>query len=201
MSIRPLSDKEFESQIGPQRKAVLRSSKYVFLDLESALNTQFNKDFRRYWGIRQQDTFGPFFDPVAVVNLASIIKADLHTKVVLLHDWNDEGVGQMNGQCLKHFLPGFVIDIAERNFSLEEEDFRSLQGETLPQARAMQIRAWLRDNEVADRPFVILDAQDDYGEEFSGHVVLTDPRYGLTDKAARKAIRILKRQSDDQKDV
>ena len=196
MSKHPLSHEELREQMRRNRKASLEASKFIFLDLDGCLNTSGNQASRRENGLPLKDAYGPFFDPSSTRNLATVLKAEPSSKIVLLSSWNYEGFGKMKGLWLRRFLPGFVIDMTGRAQGLDGSDGKALETDPHPQARAIEVRSWLRDNGVAHRPFVILDEKADYGDDLNPHVVPVDPATGLTDTAADRVISLLKSSAD-----
>ena len=193
MAKHPLTHEQMEEQIRRTRRESLSRSKFIFLDLDCTLNTPGYRAYCRKNGLPLRDAYGPVFDPFAILNLTSILKADPFARLVFLSNWNYRGFGEMKGLWMRRFLPGFVIGMAGQNLNLGTEEFEALGQEHLPLARAMEVRAWLRDNEVADRPYIILDEEADYGDDLNPHVVIINPEIGLTDVQARKAIRLLKK--------
>lgn len=192
MSKHPLSHEQLEEQMRRNRHKSLSRSKFIFLDLDSTLNTSSYQAYCRKNGLPLRDAYGPVFDPFAILNLASILKAEPLARLVFLSNWNYEGFGRMKGLWLRRFLPGFVIGIAGVDIDFGKDEIEALGQEELPLARAIEVRAWLRDNDVTDRPYVILDGEADYGEDLNPHVVHVNPEVGLTDMQAKKAIRLLK---------
>lgn len=165
----------------------------IFLDFDGVLNTEKYQAELRLRRRSTVDTYGPKFDPEAVLILQKILHEVPDAKIVIESSWKLEGLQWIKDMWVSRELPGSIYDItpdylyAPVNVNLETfDDFRMLVG------KGNEIRQWLFENEPAGCNYVILDDVPDFLPEQEEHVILTNPTTGLTDQNAAEAIRILK---------
>lgn len=165
----------------------------IFLDFDGVLNTEKYQTELRGRRRSTVDTYGPKFDPEAVLNLQKILHEVPDAKIVIESSWKLEGLQWIKDMWVSRELPGSIYDITPDylygpvNINLETiDDFRMLVG------KGNEIRQWLFENEPTGCNYVILDDVPDFLPEQEEHVILTNPTTGLTDQNAAEAIRILK---------
>ena len=163
--------------------------KIIFLDIDGVLNTQdwhsrMTKDTPR-------DEFGWAFDPVAVENLAHIVK-ETGASIVISSSWKFLGLAKLREMWKIRNLPGIVLDITPNTVSDELLLNANLDEMELGVCRGNEIKEWLSRHNSEVSNYVIIDDFDDMLPEQEDHVVLTDTLIGITEFDAEKAIAILK---------
>ena len=164
--------------------------KVIFLDIDGVLNTQdwhsrMTKDTPR-------DEFGWVFDPVAVENLAHIIK-ETGASIIISSSWKFLGLAKLREMWKIRNLPGIVLDITPNTISDELLLNANLDEMKLGVCRGNEIKEWLSKHKGEVSNYVIIDDFDDLLPEQDDHVVLTDTLIGITVFDAKKAISILNR--------
>ena len=164
--------------------------KIIFLDIDGVLNTQdwhsrMTKDTPR-------DEFGWAFDPVAVENLAHIVK-ETGASIVISSSWKFLGLAKLREMWKIRNLPGIVLDITLNTISDELLLNANLDEMKLGVCRGNEIKEWLSKHKGEVSNYVIIDDFDDLLPEQDDHVVLTDTLIGITVYDAKKAISILNR--------
>ena len=156
--------------------------KYLFLDLDGVLNTEFYQDLLMSQGKPYRDKHGPFFDPVAVEQLERVIDSTQYLGLEAMQDmWKDRQ------------LPGRVIDItpsivsASWSSNIDLDDF----GLDVRQSKGIEIDFWFFENTVADARYVIIDDEYVILDSQLPHFILTNPFDGLTELLADRAIALL----------
>ena len=162
--------------------------KIIFLDIDGVLNTQdwhsrMTKDTPR-------DEFGWAFDPVAVENLAHIVK-ETGASIVISSSWKFLGLAKLKEMWKIRNLPGTVLDITPNTVSDEMLLNANLDEMELGVCRGNEIKEWLSKHKGEVSNYVIIDDFDDMLSEQEDHVVLTNTLIGITDFDAEKAITIL----------
>ena len=162
--------------------------KVIFLDIDGVLNTQdwhsrMTKDTPR-------DEFGWAFDPVAVENLAHIVK-ETGASIVISSSWKFLGLAKLREMWKIRNLPGIVLDITPNTISDELLLNANLDEMKLGVCRGNEIKEWLSKHKGEVSNYVIIDDFDDLLPEQDDHVVLTDTLIGITKFDAEKAIAIL----------
>ena len=163
--------------------------KVIFLDIDGVLNTQ-------GWHSRMtmdtpRDEFGWVFDPVAVENLAHIVK-ETGASIVISSSWKFLGLAKLREMWKIRNLPGIVLDITPNTISDELLLNANLDEMKLGVCRGNEIKEWLSKHKGEVSNYVIIDDFDDMLPEQEDHVVLTDTLIGITEFDAEKAIAILK---------
>ena len=74
--------------------------KYLFLDFDGVLNTEFYQGLLMSQGKPYRDKHGPFFDPVAVEQLKRVVDST-HADIVIGSSWKYLGLEAM--QAMKQF--------------------------------------------------------------------------------------------------
>ena len=164
--------------------------KVIFLDIDGVLNTQdwhsrMTKDTPR-------DEFGWAFDPVAVENLAHIVK-ETGASIVISSSWKFLGLAKLREMWKIRNLPGTLLDITPNTVSDEVLLNANLDEMELGVCRGNEIKEWLSRHKGEVSNYVIIDDFDDLLPEQDDHVVLTDTLIGITVYDAKKAISILNR--------
>ena len=162
--------------------------KYLFLDFDGVLNTEFYQDLLISKGESWRDEHGSIFDPQAVEQLKRIIDAT-HTDIVIASSWKYLGFEAMQNMWSARHLPGSVIDITpsvvSASWSLDEN------GLDARQSKGIEIDYWLFENAARAARYVIIDDEYVILESQLPHLILTNPFDGITDLLAGRAIAIL----------
>ena len=154
---------------------------YLFLDIDGVLNTGQYSNYLVDNGLCETDADGYLFDPEAVKNLSYIIE-ETDAKIIITSTWRLDG----NMQALWHNrnLAGEVVGVTP---TIQREKgigkIKIWYGH-----RGMEVEEWLSANATAPYKYAILDDEDDYLENQSDHLILTDPMTGITKEVADKVI-------------
>ena len=151
--------------------------KVIFLDVDGVLNN---------FHTRTVTSDGwCFVDGFLIERLRTLVKAS-GAKVILSSTWRDGWNREDESQNELCFI--------ELRDALREHDIEIFDALPLPlrMRRSIAIREFFEKwkGEPIEE-FVILDDWNDM-EEFTGHLVLTNPRFGLTNDDVAKALKILK---------
>ena len=92
--------------------------KFIFLDFDGVLNTEFYQGRLMYEGKTWQDEYGAYFDSLAVAQLKRIIDAT-GADIVVESSWKYLGLEAMQEMWQGRQLPGKVIDITPSSVSDE----------------------------------------------------------------------------------
>ena len=166
--------------------------KYIFLDFDGVLNTEFYQDLLMSQGEPYRDKYGPFFDPVAVEQLKRVVDST-HADIVIESSWKYLGLEAMQGMWTDRQLPGRVIDITPSIVSvswssnIDLDDFRL----DARQSKGIEIDFWLFENAARGARYVIIDDEYVILDSQLPHFILTNPFDGITDLLADRAIAIL----------
>lgn len=162
--------------------------KYLFLDFDGVLNTEFYQDLLISKGGHWRDEHGPLFDPQAVEQLKRIIDAT-HADIVIESSWKDLGPEAMQDMWAARHLPGRVIDITpsvvSASWSLDDN------GLDTRQSKGIEIDFWLFENATRDARYVIIDDEYVILDSQLPHFILTNPFDGITDLLADRAVALL----------
>ena len=170
---------------------------YLFLDLDGVLNTMDYSEKLIEDGHSDTDEDGAIFDPNTIEQLKVIVEST-HPKIILSSTWRFKGEDWIKQLWHKRELPGEIYGLTP---ALENVCFKNLEGgqnsfSVYPYGtRGLEINEWLRKNVMGkyqSYSYAIIDDEDDFLSIQSEHLVLTDPRKGITEEIANKAIRILK---------
>ena len=74
--------------------AIVTMDKYLFLDFDGVLNTEFYQDLLMSQGKPYRDKHGPFFDPMAVKQLKRVVDST-HADIVIESSWKYLGLEAM----------------------------------------------------------------------------------------------------------
>ena len=165
-------------------------NKYLFLDFDGVLNTEYYQDLLISRGLRFWVKHGPIFNPEAVRQLKRIIDAT-HADIVVESSWKYLGLKAMQEMWRARKLPGYVIDITPFGASdcwllsanINEKDFANCKG--------IEIASWLFDHATEDIRYIIIDDEYVILESQLSHFIMTNPFDGITDEVADRAISIL----------
>lgn len=166
--------------------------KYLFLDFDGVLNTEFYQDLLMSQGKPFRDKHGPFFDPMAVKQLKRVVDST-HADIVIESSWKYLGLEAMQDMWTDRQLPGRVIDItpsivsASWSLNIDLEDFVL----DVRQSKGFEIDFWLFENTDADARYVIIDDQYVISDSQLPCFILTNPFDGLTELLADRAIALL----------
>lgn len=166
--------------------------KIIFLDFDGVMNTEAWQRHCMTNGLPTDDGFGPVFDPEAVTNLARIIAAVPDIGIVITSSWKWEGEEKMKRLWQKRNLPGKLLGVAPNYIpNFDDSSFDEILQGRLPIGRGADIKAWQEQNNALECPYVIFDDIPDFYPEQCPHYIETDPRVGITEEDAKKAIDIL----------
>ena len=175
-------------QIGGGCLFLCSMDKYLFLDFDGVLNTEFYQDLLISKGEPWRDEHGPLFDPQAVEQLKRIIDAT-HADVVIVSSWKYLGLEAMQDMWEARHLPGRVIDITpsivSASWSLDDN------GLDARQSKGIEIDFWLFENAAWDTRYVIIDDEYVILDSQLPHFILANPFDGITDLLADRAIALL----------
>lgn len=157
--------------------------KYIFIDFDGVLNTEKYQKALYSEGKKTYDTYGPLFDPVAVENLRTILTKVPQAKIVIISSWKFEGLDKMLKLWKDRELPGEVAGISPNLIPESLEDLLAGKGR--------EVRSWLAQHPASS--YVILDDVPDFLPEQESHYIEIDPRVGITEDIAERAIVILGR--------
>jgi hypothetical protein len=90
--------------------------KYIFLDFDGVLNTEYYQNLLCYQGLAIQDEYGALFDPEATKQLKRIID-DTQAKIIIESSWKYLGLEAMQEMWSARQLPGEIIDITSSSVS------------------------------------------------------------------------------------
>ena len=164
--------------------------KYLFLDFDGVLNTEFYQDLLMSQGKPFRDKYGPFFDPVAVEQLKRVI-VSTHADIVIESSWKDLGLEAMQDMWMDRQLPGLVIDITPSIVSASWSSNNDIFSLDARQSKGIEIDFWLFENTLADARYVIIDDEYVIPDSQLPHLILTNPFDGLTELLADRAIALL----------
>ena len=159
--------------------------KVIFLDIDGVLNTgrltmHISQDWKK---IDREDEFGQFFDSDAIYFLSHIIN-ETGAEIVISSTWKYNGLDSLVSMWKGRKLPGNVIDTTPNIRAKNNLPFKERA------ERGNEIRAYL-DIHPEVESYVIIDDDDDMLEYQMPFFVQTNPLYGITDREAESAIRVL----------
>ena len=167
-------------------------NKYLFLDFDGVLNTEFHQNRLISQGKPWQDEHGAFFDPEAVKQLGRIIDVT-QACIVIESSWRYLGLKAMLDMWEDRHLPGHVIDItpftASNSFFLTA-DTNDLDPE-MGHYKGIEIASWLFDHATAEARYVIIDDEYVILDSQLPHFIMTNPFDGISEEVANQAIAIL----------
>lgn len=164
---------------------------FIFLDFDGVVNTE-NYQMRLTRSNKQRkDKYGPVFDPDTVHRLGRIIKAT-GAKVCLISSWGYEGEEKMKALWKGRNMPGELIAVCcnmfwtrpEINVEYVEPSLDMMVG------KGRDILSFLSHIQ-GEYSYVILDDVPDFLPEQEAHYIQINPKTGITDDDAIRAIHIL----------
>ena len=162
--------------------------KYLFLDFDGVLNTEFYQDLLMSQGKPFRDKHGPFFDPEAVEQLKRVIDST-RAEIVIESSCKYLGLEAMQDMWTDRQLPGRVIavtpSIVSASWSLDDN------GLDARQSKGIEIDFWLFENATQDARYVIIDDEYVILDSQLPRFILTNPFDGLTELLADRAIALL----------
>lgn len=164
--------------------------KVLFLDIDGVLNTERHHDHCVEAGLAFVDNFGYAFDSAAVANLKRIVD-ETGADIVISSSWKFWGLSTMQKLWANRKLPGKVVDVTPNNVSNELLLSVDLSLMELPAGKGSEIKEWLETKGQQVTQYAILDDMDDMLPEQQSHFVQTDPRTGITEDDAKKAIEMI----------
>ena len=174
------------------------------MDFDGVLNTDRYQADLHSQALPTSDEFGALFDPDTVASLRAIIDVVPDLKIVIESSWKAIGLNAMRQMWIARGLPGKVYDITPHidndelllSVNLDDpEAFSKLEG----QGKSGEIQAWLDAHRKDVETYVILDDVDEFQGELGDHLVVTDPRKGLTSSKAIETVWRLKGGSKARK--
>lgn len=164
--------------------------KFLFLDFDGVLNTEFYQDLLLSQGKQWQDEHGAFFDPEAVKQLERIIDAT-QASIVIESSWKYLGLKAMQEMWHARQLPGRVIDITSFCASDSWLQATDLNETNLAHCKGIEIASWLCDHAAEGARYVIIDDEYVILDSQLPHFIITNPFDGITEEVANRAIAIL----------
>ena len=164
--------------------------KFLFLDFDGVLNTEFYQDLLLSQGKQWQDEHGAFFDPEAVKQLERIIDAT-QASIVIESSWKYLGLKAMQEMWHDRQLPGRVIDITSSCASDSWLQATSIDENDLNHCKGIEIASWLFDHAAEGTRYVIIDDEYVILDSQLPHFIMTNPFDGITEEVANRAIALL----------
>ena len=159
--------------------------KVIFLDFDGVMDTAYYGHILEKEGLPCHDEFGAVFDPICVGYLKKIVDKT-GAEIVVTSSWKSlMSFGEMLDMWEKRGLPGELIDMTSTTSTCRN--------------RGDEIDAWLK--ECKDEcQYVILDDIDEsnFNEHQLPGLIVVNPYYGLNQKTAERAIKMLKASSVEQ---
>lgn len=164
---------------------------FIFLDFDGVVNTE-NYQMRLTRSNKQRkDKYGPVFDPDTVRRLGRIIKAT-GAKVCLISSWAYEGEEKMKALWKERDMPGELLATCcslpcvkpEINLEYVEPSLDMMVG------KGRDVLSFFSSVQ-GEYSYVILDDVPDFFPEQESHYIQINPKTGITDDDAIRAIRIL----------
>lgn len=174
-----LSEEAFREQIRRNREESILRAKIVFLEPEGTVITGNHRAAMEKAGTPLSDEFGPHYAPEALRNLSTVLRAFPEASIVFISRKSKRNWGQMKGAWLHRLAPGLITDYLE------------VKGDSSA-ARGEAIREWYRANGVEEKNYVVFCNRNEFLPEQMHRIVLIHPRWGISRKAARQAVKILK---------
>ena len=166
--------------------------KYIFLDFDGVLNTEYYQNLLSYQGLTIQDEYGALFDPEATKQLKRIID-DTQAKIIIESSWKYLGLEAMQEMWFARQLPGEIIDITSSSVSdkwlltANLDDIDPVMGH----CKGMEIASWLADHAAQGDRYVIIDDEYVILDSQLSNFILTNAYDGITEELADRAISIL----------
>ena len=165
-------------------------TKFIFLDFDGVLNTEFYQNLLISQGKPWGDENGAFFDPEAVMQLKRIVDATC-ADIIIESSWKYLGLKAMQEMWHARQLPGRVIDITPFYASDGWLQATSIDENNLTHCKGIEIASWLFDHASQDARYVIIDDEYVILDSQLLHFIMTNPFDGITEEMANRAIAIL----------
>ena len=166
--------------------------KYIFLDFDGVLNTEFYQNLLISQGKPWEDEMGAFFDPEAVKQLGRIVDATC-ASIVIESSWKYLGLKALREMWATRQLPGRLIGITPSTASdswLLTADPNDIDIE-MGHCKGIEIASWLLDNASKEVPYIIVDDEYVILDSQLPHFIMTNPFDGISEEVANRAIAIL----------
>ena len=166
--------------------------KYIFLDFDGVLNTEFYQNLLISQGKPWGDEMGAFFDPEAVKQLGRIVDTT-HAYIIIESSWKYLGLKALREMWATRQLPGRLIGITSSTAIdswLLTADLNNIDLEMM-HCKGIEIESWLLDNASTDFKYVIIDDEYVILDSQLPHFILTNPYDGITKDIADRAIGML----------
>ena len=166
--------------------------KYIFLDFDGVLNTEFYQNQLISQGKPWGDENGAFFDPEAVMQLKRIVDATC-ADIIIESSWKYLGLKALREMWAARRLPGRLIDITPFTASdiwlltAEPNDIDIEMGH----CKGIEIASWLLDHATAEARYVIIDDEYVILDSQLPQFIMTNPFDGISEEVANRAIAIL----------
>lgn len=172
--------------------------KVLFLDFDGVLNTDSYQVTLHELGKPGWDEYGQLFDPEAVANLKRILDTVPEVRIVVESSWKANGIDELRLMWKERKLPGELYDATPIIFNedlltidlSDQDNIWKVEGF----GKSQEVSAWLKTNNSRECQYVILDDVPEFQSEHESHLVITDPRVGITLEDAERAISILLEQ-------
>ncbi len=167
-------------------------TKYIFLDFDGVLNTEFYQNQLISQGKPWGDENGAFFDPEAVMQLKRIVDATC-ADIIIESSWKYLGLKALREMWAARRLPGRLIDITPFTASdswLLTADPNDIDIE-MGHCKGLEIESWLLDNASKEVPYIIVDDEYVILDSQLSQFFLTNPYDGITKEIADRAIGML----------
>lgn len=166
--------------------------KYIFLDFDGVLNTEFYQNLLISQGKPWGDENGAFFDPEAVMQFKHIVDATC-ADIIIESSWKYLGLKALREMWAARRLPGRLIDITPSTACdswLLTADLNNIDLE-MGHCKGIEIESWLLDNASTEAPYIIIDDEYVILESLLPHFIMTNPFDGITKEIADRAIGML----------
>ena len=149
--------------------------KYIFLDFDGVLNTEQYQAQLAIDGKPTKDEYGALFDPKVVDRLSEIIEKT-KAEVVITSSWqNIHSAEVLDEMWKKRGLPG------------EIRVYRKQESEQVSHAQV--VKSFM--DHSSNTPYVILDDENQYPEEFRNNLIQINPVTGIKGNDVAAAIELL----------
>ena len=159
--------------------------KYIFLDFDGVLNTNQYQAQLAIEGKPTKDEYGALFDPKVVERLAEIIEKT-KAEIVITSSWqNIHSAEVLDEMWKKRGLPG------------ELRVYRKQESEHVSHAQV--VKSFM--DHTSNTPYVILDDEDQYPDEFLNNLIKINPVTGIKGNDVSTAIELLNVYDDMPSDA
>lgn len=164
---------------------------FIFLDFDGVVNTENHQRELASINKQRKDKYSPVFDPDTVLRLGRIIKAT-GAKVCLISSWAYEGEDKMKALWKDREMPGQLFAICCSMPWVKPKIYEEYNEPSLDMmvGKGRDILSFLSYVQ-GEYNYVILDDVPDFFPEQEAHYVQINPKTGITDDDAIRAINIL----------